>query len=300
MARAAFLLRLCVFASLRLIFLPNTAGEKMIRKLNDLVSVGPETMKDFAKLKIKTVRQLAKQQPHLLYKKLCALTCARHDPCVEDVFAAAIAQARNPDLPEKEKQWPYWSRLRKARPIRCAWVPVGNELYERYHDTEWGVPVHEDRIHFEFLILEAAQAGLSWLTVLKKRAAYAKAFANFDWKKVAAFDESDVERLMKNPGIIRNRAKILAAINNAKQFIEVRKEFGTFDTYIWKFVKGKPLQPKRKSIAELPSVSEEAVTLSQDLKRRGFKFLGPTVVYAHMQATGLVNDHTVDCFCHTR
>ena len=270
----------------------------MNTKLADLVSVGPETLKDFDALRIKTVRQLAKQEPHLLYKKLSALTGVKQDPCVEDVFAAAIAQARNPHLPEEQKKWAYWSRIRKARPVRCGWVHVGNTLYEHYHDTEWGVPVHEDRKHFEFLILEAAQAGLSWLTVLRKREAYAKAFANFDWKKVAAFDEARVETLMQNAGIIRNRAKIQAAINNARHFEKVREEFGSFTAYIWQFVNGKTLQPKRKSIKEVPPVSPEATALSLDLKRRGFKFLGPTVIYAHMQATGLVNDHTVDCQCY--
>ncbi len=270
----------------------------MSKKLNDLVSVGPETLKDFDALGIKTLGQLAKQEPHLLYKKLCALTGIKQDPCVEDVFAAAIAQARDPHLPEEQKKWAYWSRVRKTRPVRCAWVPVGNTLYEQYHDTEWGVPVHEDRKHFEFLILEAAQAGLSWLTVLRKREAYAKAFAHFDWKKVAAFDQAMVETLMQNAGIIRNRAKIQAAINNARHFEKVREEFGSFTAYIWQFVNGETLQPKRKSIKEVPPVSPEATALSLDLKRRGFKFLGPTVIYAHMQATGLINDHTVDCLCY--
>lgn len=138
------------------------------RKLGDLVSVGPATLKDFALLGINTVSKLAKQEPRTLYENLSKITGIKQDPCVEDVFAAAIAQARDPDLPEEQKQWPYWSRVRKARPVRCLWVTPGNLLYEEYHDTEWGVPVHDDRKHFEFLILEGAQAGLSWLTILKE------------------------------------------------------------------------------------------------------------------------------------
>ena len=269
----------------------------MSRTLKDLVSVGPATLKDFDLLGIKTLKQLAKQDAHILYKKLCAATQVRHDPCAEDVFAAAIAQAKDPQLPEEQKKWAFWSRVRKARPMRCAWVPVGNTLYEQYHDTEWGVPVYDDRKHFEFLILETAQAGLSWLTVLKKRQAYREAFAHFNWEKVAAFDASTIEALMNNPGIIRNRAKIEAAIHNARQFAALRNEFGSFNAYVWQFVKGKPLLSTRQPGAPLPAITPESLALSKDLKRRGFKFLGPTVVYAHMQATGLVNDHAHDCFC---
>ncbi len=269
----------------------------MMRALKDLVSVGPAPLKDFDVLGIKTINQLAKQDAHALYKKLCKMTQVKHDPCAEDVFAAAIAQAKDPHLPEEQKKWAYWSRVRKARPTRCAWVPVGNTLYEHYHDTEWGVPVVDDRTHFEFLILETAQAGLSWLTVLRKREAYREAFAHFDWEKVAAFDASTIESLMNNPGIIRNRAKIEAAVCNARQFAALRTEFGSFNTYIWQFVGGKPLQSVRSPGAPLPAITPESLALSKDLKQRGFKFLGPTVVYAHMQATGLVNDHTTDCFC---
>lgn len=184
----------------------------------------------------------------------------------------------------------------KDRLKRCHWVPPGNELYEHYHDVEWGVPVHDDRKQFEFLILEGAQAGLSWATILKRREGYRKAFANFDWEKVARYTEKDKERLLKDEGIIRNRAKIEAAIQNAKSFAQVREEFGTFDAYIWGFVDGKTLQPRRKSIAEVPPKTKEAEALSKDLKKRGFKFVGPTIMYAHMQAVGLVNDHTTDCF----
>jgi DNA-3-methyladenine glycosylase I len=180
---------------------------------------------------------------------------------------------------------------------RCAWVPEGNALYAAYHDKEWGIPVHDDKKHFEFLILEGAQAGLSWLTILRRREGYRKAFASFDPKKVACYDQSKVEELMQDEGIIRNRLKIEAAIQNAKCFLEIQKEFGSFDTYVWPFVGGKPIQNKRKTIKDIPAVSEEAMQLSKDLKRRGFKFVGPTIIYAHMQAVGMVNDHTLDCFC---
>lgn len=179
---------------------------------------------------------------------------------------------------------------------RCRWVPKGNLLYENYHDNEWGVPVHDDRKHFEFLILEGAQAGLSWETILKRRKEYAKAFANFDWKKVAKYDQAKIEELLKNSGIIRNRLKVKAAVNNAQRFIEVCEEFGSFDAYIWKFVGGKPLHNHRKSHKDIPAETEESRALSKDLRKRGFKFVGPTIMYAHMQAIGMVNDHTEDCF----
>jgi DNA-3-methyladenine glycosylase I len=179
---------------------------------------------------------------------------------------------------------------------RCVWVPAGNTLYEHYHDTEWGVPVHDDFKHYEFLILEAAQAGLSWLTVLKRREGYRKAFANFNPEKVASFNEAKVEALLQDEGIIRNRLKVESAISNAREFLKLQDEFGSFDKYIWQFVDGKPLQNHRKTIQEVPPETKESKALSKDLKKRGFRFVGPTVIYAHMQATGLVNDHTVDCF----
>ncbi len=181
---------------------------------------------------------------------------------------------------------------------RCAWVEEGNALYEAYHDAEWGVPVHDDRKHFEFLILEGAQAGLSWLTILKRREGYRRAFANFDPAKVAKFDEEKIEQLIACEEIIRNRLKITSAVNNAKLFLEIQKEFESFDRYIWQFVGGKPIQNQRKSIKEVPAQTPESLALSKDLKKRGFKFVGATIMYAHMQATGLVNDHTVDCFRH--
>ena len=181
---------------------------------------------------------------------------------------------------------------------RCAWVPRGNALYERYHDTEWGVPVRRDTKIFEFLVLESAQAGLSWEIVLKKREGYRKAFAGFDPKKVARFGARDVKRLVRDAGIIRNRAKIEAAINNARRFLEVRREFGSFSRYVWQFVGGKVIDERRKRFSDLPETAPEAERLSKDLKQRGFRFLGPKIVYAHMQATGMVNDHTLDCFRH--
>ena len=166
----------------------------------------------------------------------------------------------------------------------------------RYHDKEWGVPVSDERKIFEFLVLESAQAGLSWRTVLYKREGYRRAFANFDYKKVARFRSADVSRLIKNPQIIRNRLKVEATINNAKRFLEVQKEFGTFGKYMWSFVGGSPIDGKRKKEKDVPATSQESDAFAADLKRRGFKFLGTTVVYAHMQAVGMVNDHTKTCF----
>lgn len=181
---------------------------------------------------------------------------------------------------------------------RCSWPKEDDALMVAYHDREWGVPTQNDKKLFEFLVLESAQAGLSWRTVLYKRENYRKAFANFNVKKVAQFTSRDVERLLKNPGIIRNRAKIEAAINNAKRFLEVKKEFGTFAKYSWGFVNGKIIQHTIRSIGEYPTTIKEAENFASDLKRRGFKFLGPTTVYAHMQAVGMVNDHMVGCFRH--
>ncbi len=179
---------------------------------------------------------------------------------------------------------------------RCAWVPEGDALYQKYHDEEWGVPVYDDQKIFEFLVLESAQAGLSWITILRRRENYRRAFASFEPKKVAQFNSKKFEQLLKNAGIIRNRAKIEAAINNAKRFLEIQQEFGSFAKYIWQFIGGKPKKNKFKQMSDLPAKTKEAEELSIDLKRRGFKFLGPTVLYAHMQATGMVNDHETQCF----
>jgi DNA-3-methyladenine glycosylase I len=179
---------------------------------------------------------------------------------------------------------------------RCDWVPLDNPLYVTYHDEEWGVPVHDDRLLFEFLILEGAQAGLSWITILRKRENYRKAFDHFDPQKVALYDEEKIEELMQNSGIIRNRRKIEAAVHNAKVFLEIQEEFGSFDRFIWKFVDGKPIINRWKSDKEIPASTPESDIMSKELKKRGFKFVGSTICYAHMQATGMVNDHTIDCF----
>jgi len=178
---------------------------------------------------------------------------------------------------------------------RCAWAGT-DPLYVAYHDQEWGVPVHEDRVLFEFLILEGAQAGLSWMTILKKRENFRAAFDQFDPQVVARYDERKVAELLANPGIIRNRLKLEAAIQNARALLNVNEEFGSFDAYIWRFVGGRPKVNAWKTMQEIPAQTEEARTLSKDLLQRGFKFVGPTICYAHMQATGMVNDHTVDCF----
>ena len=188
--------------------------------------------------------------------------------------------------------------MAKSTKQRCDWGPRGGELMVAYHDEEWGVPVHDDRRQFEFLTLESAQAGLSWLVVLRKRAAYRRAFAEFDPEKVARFTEKRIERLLADPGIIRNRQKIAAAVTNARRFLDIREEFGSFDKYIWRFVDGRPIQNHLRRMKDLPATSKESEALSKDLKQRGFKFVGSTIVYAHMQAVGMVNDHLVTCFRH--
>ncbi len=181
---------------------------------------------------------------------------------------------------------------------RCQWSTGGNDLYVKYHDEEWGVPVHDDIRQFEFLILEGAQAGLSWATVLNKRENYRKAFDGFDPAKVARYTPAKIEKLLLDPGIIRNRLKVESTVNNAKAFLKVQEEFGSFDKYIWSFVGGKPIVNKWEHMKQVPATSPESDALSKDLKKRGFKFVGSTVIYAHLQAAGLVNDHTVDCFRH--
>jgi DNA-3-methyladenine glycosylase I len=185
--------------------------------------------------------------------------------------------------------------MESTQPTRCPWC-LGFPEYVIYHDTEWGVPVFDDRVHFEFLVLESAQAGLSWATILKKRDGYRRAFADFDYQLVAEFPESYVQELVQDVSIIRNAQKIRAAINNAQRFMEVQREFGSFSDYIWGFVGGKPLVNHLKPGYPYPATSPESDRLSKDLKKRGFKFLGSTIIYAHMQATGLINDHLVDCF----
>ena len=178
---------------------------------------------------------------------------------------------------------------------RCSWCG-DDPLYVAYHDEEWGVPVRDDAKHFEFLVLESAQAGLSWAIVLRKREGYRRAFANFDAERVARFNSRSVERLVNDSGIIRNRLKIVAAINNARGFLEIQKEFGSFDNYVWGFVGGRPIQNRWKTQADVPATSAQSDSLSKDLKHRGFSFVGSTIIYAHMQATGLINDHLIDCY----
>ncbi len=184
--------------------------------------------------------------------------------------------------------------LAKEKP-RCGWAGH-HPLLSLYHDKEWGMPAHDDRVHFEFLILEAAQAGLSWLTVLKKREGYRKHFANFDFEKVAKFGQAEVKRMLKDPGIIRNALKVRSAISNAKPFIAIRKEMGSFDNYLWSFVKGRPVQNTVRSAKDLVPSSPLSDAVSKDLKKRGFRFVGSTVIYSHLQAVGVVNDHEVRCF----
>ena len=188
------------------------------------------------------------------------------------------------------------ARVAKPGKKRCAWVNPGDELMREYHDREWGVPVHDDRTHFEFLVLEGAQAGLSWSVVLNKREGYRRAFSQFDPQKVARYSEARIEKLTADPGIVRNRLKIAAAVKNAKAFLAVQEEFGSFDAYCWRFVGGRPRQNRWKSSREIPATSSESDAFSSDLKRRGFSFVGSTVIYAHMQAVGMINDHLIDCY----
>ena len=182
-----------------------------------------------------------------------------------------------------------------STPYRCKWCEK-DPLYIKYHDTEWGVPVHDEQKLFEFLILETFQAGLSWITVLRKRDNFRKAFDKFDYNKVALYDEDKIQELLQDPGIVRNKLKVRAAVSNAKAFLEVQKEFGSFDKYIWSFVDGTPIQHRWATMKELPATTEISDILSKDLKKRGLKFVGSTIVYAYMQATGMVNDHTIDCY----
>jgi DNA-3-methyladenine glycosylase I len=182
------------------------------------------------------------------------------------------------------------------QPCRCPWVDLTKPDYIDYHDREWGVPVKDDLLWFEFLVLESAQAGLSWYTILRKRENYRVAFDQFDPVKIAQYDAEKIEALLTNPGIIRNRLKVLATVNNAQRFLEIQESFGNFDTYIWRFVAGKPIVNHFRELGDYPTTSKESDALSKDLKQRGFKFLGSTICYAHMQATGMVNDHALDCF----
>ena len=180
---------------------------------------------------------------------------------------------------------------------RCSWCEAG-QLYRRYHDEEWGVPVHDDRKHFEFLVLESAQAGLSWSTILNKRENYRKAYRGFDPQTVARFGARDIQRLLSDAGIVRNRLKIESSINNAKRFLEIQREFGSFDAYLWNFVGGSPVVNRWRTLEQIPANTELSERISRDLKKRGFRFVGSTIIYAHLQAVGVVNDHLVSCFRH--
>ena len=183
-----------------------------------------------------------------------------------------------------------------SQPKRCSWVNVDHDLMRDYHDREWGVPTHDDRTHFEFLILEAAQAGLSWSIVLSKREGYRRAFSNFDPETVARYTPTRIDKLTADPGIIRNRTKITAAVKNAQAFLAVQEEFGSFDSYCWGFMNGRPRQNRWSSLRQIPATTSESDAFSRDLKRRGFNFVGSTVIYGHMQAVGMVNDHLIGCF----
>lgn len=185
-----------------------------------------------------------------------------------------------------------------ARRQRCAWAG-SDALYQAYHDTEWGVPLHDERALFEFLVLEGAQAGLSWITILRKREAYRAAFDGFDAARIARYDAGKLESLLQNPGIVRNRLKVQAAVTNAQKFLQVQEQFGSFDAFIWRFVDGVPRQNHWRSLSEVPASTPASDAMSQELKRRGFNFVGSTICYAYMQATGMVNDHTMDCFRYT-
>lgn len=187
--------------------------------------------------------------------------------------------------------------MKERAVVRCAWAAT-EPIYFPYHDREWGVPEHDDKKLFELLILEGAQAGLSWLTILKKREAYREAFDGFDPERVARFDERRTKKLLENPGIVRNRAKIASTVQNARAFLRVQEEMGSFDAYQWGFVGGAPLQPRRRAGEKLPATTPESDAFSKDLKKRGFSFVGSTIIYAHMQAAGMVNDHAVECFRH--
>ncbi len=190
------------------------------------------------------------------------------------------------------------SSSKSSTKSRCGWADKGDELYTKYHDEEWGSPIFDDNKLFEFIILESAQAGLSWITILRRRENYRQAFANFDAKKIAKFDEAKITQLLQNEGIIRHRKKIISTINNAQKFLQTQKEFGTFKNYIWSFTNQKPLKNSWKNLSEIPPKTEISEKMCKDLKKRGFQFLGPTICYAFMQATGMVNDHVTSCFRH--
>ena len=263
--------------------------------INQLRNLGPASTRWLNAIDVHTRRDLEKLGAVDAY---AVLRAHGYKASLNLVFAieGALTGCDWNRLPAKRKAQLKAAAADAVKP-RCAW-PARDPLMLRYHDEEWGVPVHDDRKHFEFLILEGAQAGLSWRTVLHKRAAYRVAFAGFDPRRVARFDVRKVKTLMNNAGIIRNRLKIESSITNARAFLAVQKEFGSFDRYVWQFVGGRPIVNRWTTLHEIPARTSESDALSADLKKRGFRFVGSTIVYAHMQATGLVNDHLVHCYRH--
>jgi DNA-3-methyladenine glycosylase I len=262
-------------------------------QLATLPNLGPTTEKWLNAVGVFTRRDLAKLGPVNAY---CILKGHGYNVSLNLVYAI---HATLNDIDWRQLPAHVRSKLKTAvadaTRSRCAWCGT-DPLYVRYHDEEWGVPVHDDRKHFEFLILEGAQAGLSWITILRKRENYREAFDGFDPARVARFGRREFARLMKNPGIVRNRLKIEGAARNARAFLTVQDEFGSFDRYVWRFVGGRPIQNCWTHTKELPACTSESDALSADLKKRGFAFVGSTIIYAHMQAVGMVNDHVMNCF----
>lgn len=264
-------------------------------RIDLLPNLGPESSRWLQAIGVHNRRDLQKLGGIAAY---AALKSQGYNTSINLVYAIEGALTGHDwrKLPAARKAALKKAALDAVKP-RCSW-PANDAQMLHYHDHEWGVPVHDDRKHFEFLILEGAQAGLSWRTVLHKRAAYRKAFANFDPRRVARFAAREVQALLKNSGIIRNRLKIESAITNARAFLAVQKEFGSFDRYVWRFVGGRPIVNRWQTLRELPARTAESDALSADLKKRGFRFVGSTIIYAHMQATGMVNDHLQHCFCY--
>jgi len=269
--------------------------QKQNPALDQLLNLGPSSIHWLNAIGVHTRRDLEKLGAVDAYAILRANGYNASLNLVYAIEGALTGRDWN-RLPAKRKMQLKAAAADAVKP-RCAW-PANDPHMLRYHDQEWGVPVHDDRKHFEFLILEGAQAGLSWRTVLHKRAAYRAAFAGFDPRRVARFDARKVKTLLKNAGIIRNRLKIESAISNAHAFLAVQKEFGSFDRYVWQFVGGRPIVNRWTTLSEIPARTPESDALSTDLKKRGFRFVGSTIVYAHMQATGLVNDHLTHCYRH--
>ena len=262
-------------------------------RIDSLPNLGPETSRWLQTIGAHNRRDLEKLGGVAAY---AALKTRGYNASLNLVYAieGALTGRDWRKLPAARKNALKKAAMDAVKP-RCAW-PANDAQMLHYHDHEWGVPVHDDREHFEFLILEGAQAGLSWRTVLHKRAAYRKAFANFDPRRVARFGARQVQTLLENAGIIRNRLKIESAITNARAFLAIQKEFGSFDRYVWRFVGGRPIVNRWKTLRELPARTSESDALSADLKKRGFRFVGSTIIYAHMQATGMVNDHLQHCY----